>query len=314
MIVEKTISIRRLLPIIWKRLALMALISAAIVVPMELFGLERYAIGMTTPLILGTAISIFLGFRTNSAYERWMSGRAIFGDICASVRNLALVLARVDERYRNLKTGKDSAKAPAIMTRMIRRGIALLYTFGAELQNRPDPFDFETAEELLLPEELDMLRRTPNPSLRMLFEQSKDFRAAAAQGQFLDGEHFEIVGIQRELSRLMNQAQALNNTPFPTHYTYFTDVFVWLLVVLLSLSLPATEVASIYVIPLVVIIGWTFSMIEGIGSYMDYPWMDNRNTVPVRFLAREQERQLRQLALGEDRELERFTPVEGALY
>lgn len=292
----------------------MALISAGIVVPMQIFGLQEYAIGMTTPLILGTAISIFLGFRTNSAYERWMSGRQVFGDICSNVRNLALLMARIDERYRNIRTGKDSAKAAPIMNRMIRRGIAMLYSYGSELQGSPDPMNFETVDSLLSEEEAAMLKDHPTPTLRMLFEQGRDFRAAHAEGQFTDGEHFEFVAIQRELNALLNRAQIFNNTPFPTHYTFFTNVFVWLLVILLSLSLPATEVEAIYVIPLVVIIGWTFTMIEGIGSYMDYPWAQNRNVVPVRYLARIQERDIRRIAFGEVDLPDAFKPVEGALY
>lgn len=314
MIVEKTISIRRLIPIIWKRIALMTLISASIVIPMEVLDLKNYSISMTTPLILGTAISIFLGFRTNSAYDRWMSGRRAFGALCEQSRNLALLLARIDEPYLNRTTGKVSRKAKPIMERMIRRSVAFLYIYGRELQGNPDPVDFDTAADLLSAEDMAALRHHPHPSVYLQFLQSRDFRAAANEGQFLDGEHFEFVAIQRETAGLMNQCGMLNNTPFPTHYTFFTDVFVWLLVILLSLSLPAEEIGSIYVIPSVVLIGWIFSMIEGIGDYMDYPWRPNRNAVPVVFLAREQEREIRRIALGEDHGLTRAEAVEGALY
>ena len=314
MIVDKHISIRRLIPIIWKRLALMALISAAIVVPMELLDAKRYGISMTTPLILGTALSIFLGFRTNSAYERWMSGRRLFGEICQNARNLALICARIDERYANRLTGMDSADAPAVMQRLIRRGAALVHIIGRELKGEAEPAAFDTAPQLLDAPTLNELKASPHPALRLLFLMSRDFRQAADEGQFLDGEHFEYVAIQRNFAHLMSQCQLLNNTPFPTHYTFFTDVFVWLLVVLLSLSLPANEVLGYYAIPIVVLIGWTFSMIEGIGDYMDYPWMPNRNAVPVEFLAREHEREVRRIALGEDHQLSRVQPIEGALY
>ena len=315
MIVEKTISIRRLIPIIWKRMALMAIISAAIVVPMELLDAKRFAIGMTTPLILGTAISIFLGFRTNSAYERWMTGRATFGRLCTQVRNLSLLLARIDgEAYLHRSDRSVSRRAKPVMDRMIRRGLAFLHVFGRELKGESDPTNFDTVGDLLGGDELAKLKAHPHPSAQLLYWQSKDFRDAHDEGQFTDGEHFEFVAIQREISGIMSECAALSNTPFPTHYTFFTDVFVWLLVVLLSLSLPGEEANGIYVIPMVVIIGWTFSMIEGIGDYMDYPWLPNRNAVPVEFLAREMEREVRAVAFGEDHGLPRIEPVEGALY
>lgn len=314
MIVEKTISLRRVFPIIWKRLAIMAIISTVIVVPMEVFDLEEHAIGMTTPLILGTALSIFLGFRTNSAYERWMNARGIFGSICASTRNLAAVLARKDEPYTNLETGEVSSKAPIIMNRMIRRGIALLHIFGAELRDDKDPLDFETVDDLLSEDDQKTLSTSSFPSIHLLFLQARDFRSASAEGQFIDGDHFEVVAIQRELNALINQAVSIKTTPFPTHYSYFTNLFVWLLVILMSLSLPANESNSIYVIPLIVIIGWIFSMIEGIGDYMSDPWVLNRNIVPMRFLAREHERQIRAIALQDKTHLPSVKVEDGALY
>lgn len=313
MIVEKTIKFRRLIPIIWKRILKMTIISALIVVPIVYFNLNQFTIGMTTPLILGTAISIFLGFRTNSAYERWSRGRALFGEIGANTRNLALLCARVDEAYKNRHTGKVSKKAAKIMPRMIRRAIALMWILNYQLKDVA-PLTVEGLDGFLEAEELQGLEHSQNPALQLLFNQSRDFRMAADEGQFLDGEHFEFVGIQRNIGAQMTQCFSLKNTGFPTHYTYFTDLFVWLLVVLLSLSLPANENSGYYAIPLAVLIGWIFSMIEGIGDYMDYPWVNNRNVVPMDFLTRSHEIDLRALALGETNLPPQILPQEGALY
>ena len=68
----------------------MAILSAFFVVPIVFFGLDQFTIGMTAPSILGTAISIFLGFRTNSAYDRWFQGRTYWGEIGAATLNLSL--------------------------------------------------------------------------------------------------------------------------------------------------------------------------------------------------------------------------------
>lgn len=313
MIVEKHIKFRRLIPIIWKRIALMTLLSGLIVVPIVFFDLRQFTITMQAPLILGTAISIFLGFRTNSAYDRWFQGRGLWGDVGANVRNMALLFARVDQRYKNRNTGKDSKAAAEIMPRMIRRGLAFMWILNYQLKDLP-PLSHPSLKEFLPPEELKELEDNHNPSLKLLFTQSKDFRLAADEGQFLDGEHFEYVGIQRELARLLTNCFALKNTGFPTHYTYFTDLFVWLLVILLSLSLPANENSGYYAIPIAVLIGWIFSMIEGIGDYMDYPWSNNRNIVPMDYLTRGHERDIRAFALGETDLPPEIQPDQGALY
>jgi len=313
MVVEKHIKFRRLIPIIWKRIAMMTLLSACIVVPIVYFDLRQFTITMQAPLILGTAISIFLGFRTNSAYDRWFQGRGYWGEVGANIRNLALLCARVDQRYKNRNTGKDSKQAAEIMPRMIKRGLAFMWVLNHQLKGLP-PLSHEGLEEFLEPEELKALKDVHNPSMKLLYTMGKDFRTVTDEGQFLDGEHFEYVGIQRELARLMTSCFSLKNTGFPTHYTYFTDLFVWLLVVLLSLSLPANENSGYYAIPIAVLIGWIFSMIEGIGDYMDYPWSNNRNVIPMDFLTRQHERDILAFALGEAELPPEIEAKDGALY
>jgi len=273
MIVENTIKFRRLIPIIWKRLAKMTLLSSLIVIPIVIFDLQH-----------------------------WFLGRSLWGEVGASTRNLALLCGRVDESYKNRQTGKVSTKAKPIMRRIINRALALMWVLGRQLKDLP-PTDHPDLKDFLEQE------------LKLLFNQSKDFRAAYDEGQFIDGEHFEYVAIQRELASLMTRCYSLKNTRFPTHYTYFTDLFVWLLVVLLSFSLPANESNGLYAIPIAVLIGWIFSMIEGIGDYMDYPWANNRNVVPTDFLTRGHEIDIRAYALGQTENLPpELKPVEGALY
>lgn len=313
MVVDKHIKFRRLIPFIWKRIAVMTLLSSIIVVPIVFFDLRQFTIGMTAPSILGTAISIFLGFRTNSAYERWTRGRAIWGEIGASTRNLALVCARADERYRSRSTGRASPKASIVMPRMIRRGLAYMWVLNWQLKDL-DPTGYEHLSDLLDEAELKSLKDEHNPSLKLLFNQNYDFYIATDEGQFLEGEQFEFMAIQRELASLSTQCFSLKNTGFPTHYTYFTDLFVWLLVILLSMSLPGHENSGYYAIPFAVLIGWIFSQIEGIGNYMDYPWSNNRNVVPADFLTRQHERDIRAYALGEKTLLPEIKPIDGALY
>lgn len=313
MVVEKHIKFRRLIPIIWKRIAVMAIISALFVVPIVFFDLNQFTIGMTAPSILGTAISIFLGFRTNSAYERWFQGRAYWGEIGAATRNLSLLCARENEPYTNRLEGGVSDKAAIIMPRMTKRGLAFMWVLSRQLKDLP-PLGAENMETLLEANEMKSLEGIHNPAVKLLFNQSRDFRLAMDEGQFTEGEHFEFIAIQRQLSALVSQCSSLKDTGFPTHYTYFTDLFVWLLVILLSMSLPGQENLGYFAIPIAVLIGWIFSMIEGIGDYMDYPWLNNRNVIPTDFLTRGHEIDIRAFALGETDLPLPIKQKDGALY
>lgn len=311
MIVEKRISFRRLLAIIWKRIIVMFLLATAIILPIMYFDLRDVTLDMTTPLILGTAISIFLGFRTNSAYDRWFLARGRWGRMRAASRNLSLILARHDEDYINLKTGKKSKLAATVMPRMIRRNIAWLWVLGRQLKGLPP---FQGVEHLITAEDMEAIKDVHNPAFKLLFLQSRDFRIAQKEGQFADGEHFEIVAIQRELVAEQTGCEGLKNTPFPTHYSFFTHVFIWLLLALLSFSLPGLEQIGYLAIPGVVLIGWIFFMVDGIGSYMEEPFVNNRNVIPVDALARSLEIDLKAIALGDKDVPEPIQPIEGALY
>jgi putative membrane protein len=52
------------------------------------FHITRISIPIAIPAILGTVISLLLGFRSNQAYERWWEARIIWGAVVNDSRNL----------------------------------------------------------------------------------------------------------------------------------------------------------------------------------------------------------------------------------
>lgn len=73
---------------IWKRL--LALFAFSVVIT-ALFWLNEIEHGLTTApfTIVGFAVSIFLGFRNNAAYDRWWEARTEWGRMILCVRALA---------------------------------------------------------------------------------------------------------------------------------------------------------------------------------------------------------------------------------
>ena len=288
---------------------LIAAVGALVVLEV---GAKYVFLSTAIPTILGTALSIFLGFRTNSAFDRWMKARGYWSDILAASESFCLTLARVDgESYLNYETGKPSSIAAEVMPRMIRRNIAWAWCLNYQLKRLPP---LKGLEKYLSAEEYEALTTFENPALKMLYNQSQDFRIVSSEHQFIDGEHFEIVAMMREMVNAQYKCEGMQTTPFPTHYTFFTDVFIWMLVVLMAFSLPTLDNVGYFSIIAVVIIGWVFSMINGIGAYMEEPFINNRNVIPMNALSRKLERNLLQIALEEKDIPPPMTPIEGALY
>ena len=291
----------------------MFVLSASIVVPIVYFNLRHITIDMTTPLILGTAISIFLGFSTNASYDRWFSARGSWGDLNANTRNMALVIARFNPGRSDDMHQPTPAKPSPLADRMTRRLIAWTWVLNRQLKGRSPLKDMD---RYLEPEELESLSGVHNPALKLLFNQGDDIRQAVADGQICSAgaDEFEIIAAQRELIAIQSRCEGLRTTPFPTHYTFFTDVFIWLLVILLSLSLPEVENSGYFAIPMVVLIGWIFTMVDGIGDYMDEPFEDNRNVIPMDTISRNLEIDLLAFVLGEKELPQKMEPVDGALH
>jgi putative membrane protein len=69
-----------------------ALYAAVIVAAARHYGLESSGYGLAPFTVLGVALSIFLGFRNNAAYERWWEARKLWGQLVFEIRNLARVV------------------------------------------------------------------------------------------------------------------------------------------------------------------------------------------------------------------------------
>jgi putative membrane protein len=66
-----------------------AVYAAVIVAVARHYGLESAGYGLAPFTVLGVALSIFLGFRNNAAYERWWEARKLWGQLVFEIRNLA---------------------------------------------------------------------------------------------------------------------------------------------------------------------------------------------------------------------------------
>jgi putative membrane protein len=257
--------------------------------------------------VIGTSIAIFLGFRTNSAYERWWEARKLWGAIIADSRNLV----RLASDFIGSIGEQDDASDREVVRQICYRQIAWARILDRQLKDLP-PAD--GLDQLIGAEEQASVRGAHDANLWLLSEHGRAVRDQLRRGR-LDTR--QAVVIEETISRLVDHyggCQRIKTTVFPTHYTFFTRVFIWIFIFLLACSLPSHENANHYtLIPAIFLIGWVFFMVEGIGSYMQDPFINNRNVIPMEALSRVIERDLRG-AIGETDLPEPIEPVDGALY
>ena len=154
MIVRQTTKLRRLLLRSWKK----DLFVAGFTVMIVLFykrDIFTATIPVAIPAMLGTALSILLGFRTNSAYDRWWEARKIWGAIVNDSRTFARQVLSLFK----LPAGAERVEMSAMQREMVYRQIAWNYVLARSLR-RQDPF--LDVEATLAPDEIDALRTQDN--------------------------------------------------------------------------------------------------------------------------------------------------------
>jgi len=302
MIVRKTIRLGPALRRSWKRIFIVAsYVTLAVVINQN--GVVAITVPLAIPAMLGTALSILLGFRTNSAYARWWEARQIWGAIVNDSRTFARQVTSLFFA----PDGMNSQDVASMQREMVNRQIAWNYVLARTLR-RQDPFS--DVQTILASEEIDALQLQDNRANAILQTQGNRLRDALRQ-EYVDT--FRFLPIEDTLTRLcvhMGKCERIKNTVFPAHYSFFVSVIIWLFFLLLPLGL--VESLEWVTVPVAFSVAIVFWMIESMGEAMQDPFENYETDTPMLALSRTIEINLRQ-QLGETELPEKFQPVDGVL-
>ena len=250
-------------------------------------------IPLAVPAILGTAVSLFLGFRTNSAYQRWWEARKIWGAITNNSRTLARQILTFGNAFESVNT----------RNRIIKRQIAWNWTLAYSLRNLGNS---DEAEEYLNPDELMKIQNSKHPNNILLLNQEKDL-SSLVEGQALNEFDFRTIdSTLKELTDSMGKCERIKKTVFPTQYSLYTAIFINLFLALLPFGL--VPVIGFFTLPVHFSIGFTFGMIQRIAEDMQDPFEGTQNDTAMFTMSRGIEQNLLEM-MGE-KELPEAYPVK----
>jgi putative membrane protein len=252
--------------------------------------------------MIGGALSIFLAFRNNSAYDRWWEARMLWGALVNTSRTFARqVLTLVEGSTFNRESG-DSRRS------LIELQIAYVHALRCHLR-RQNPFpEFET---ILDKEMICQLRESKNIPLALLLRKGHLLRELFESGKL---DSYRFVAIDESLTELCNiqgACERIKNTPLPRQYEYFPRVLVSVYCVLLPIGLVSgmgimTPLAS-------TLVSFIFLSLESIGKEIEAPFENSVHDTPMSSLSRTIEIDLRQ-QLGDERLPASIRPVDGFVY
>ena len=238
--------------------------------------------------IAGVALAIFLGFRNNSAYDRWWEGRKLWGGIVNQSRTLARHLLTL-----LVAPDADRTAVTELQKRVLYRHFAWLNALKQQLRGLDV---HEVIAPFLSAEEKEAAKAQKNIPAWLLHLQGKDVTEAARRGWLTD---FRLDMIDRGLTELINLqggCERIKSTPIPTAYRVFTHLFTRVYVTILPLGL--LEQVELSALPVLLGLSLAFLVLETLGRIMEDPFTLAPNALALNAICRNIEINLRQ-QLGE---------------
>lgn len=257
-----------IVPAIAPRIAFLMLFSAGLVwLDHSIPGFpEIDPIGFT---VFGIALSLFLGFRNNAAYDRWWEGRKLWGGLLADLRSFA-------------REGEIFIRDEELRQRLIRLSLAFIHLHRANLRRLVD-------DELARRFGGD-LADAPHPPCAAL-DRIADELAGAVRSGAIDG--FGAKALQERLSNLTLQqagCERLGNTPLPYVYSLlvYRTTYLYCLLLPLALAGPAGWMTPLFV----GIVAYVFLGLAEVTEDLSHPFGTTQNALPLDAMCRSAERGL----------------------
>jgi putative membrane protein len=238
--------------------------------------------------LMGLPLAIFLGFRNNSAYDRYWEGRKQWGDLVTRSRNLARqCLSLVDD---GLPLGEDAAGPRA---RMLRRAIAHAHALRHHLRRSDAASD---VAPWLAPEEWDRVRAMPNLPQALLLEMGADLGQCLRERRVDPNLGAAIDATLGAMTGIATACERLRGTPIPFSYTLLLHRTAYLYCVLLPFGL--VDTVGLLTPVVTAVVAYTFFGLDALGDEIEEPFGTSDHDLPLDAMCRTIEIDVR-AALGE---------------
>ncbi len=336
MFTTKRVPFAVVFPFAWRSGLLFLAYSIGICSLYTFAGWTFLAIPFVPIATIGTAVAFYVGFKSNSSYDRLWEARRVWGSLVNASRSWSIMVLD----YITNRDAPDPLPANElhqIHHELIYRHLAFMTALRVQLRQKPvwtqhrDPahdmieriaefrqcsLDKELSR-FMSKAEVEALIKHPNPATILLRQQSAQLANLRALGHLSDFHHIDLTRMLTEFYNQQGASERIKSFPFPRQYAFFSFVFVWLFIFVLPYGL-LTEMAKIsgwhiwLTVPFFTIIAWVFNTMEVVGDTSENPFENSINDVPLTAICRVIEIDLRDM-LGETNLPQRVQPVNSIL-
>ncbi|HWN69803.1 MAG TPA: bestrophin family ion channel [Haliangium sp.] len=295
---------------VWLRLAIITTVAVAVTVVHDIYHLFDTSLTPTPFTLVGLALSIFLGFRNNTSYDRYWEGRKLWGALVNTARTAArqsvTLLGPLPDAAPPASADAE-AKVTSRRREIVHAVIAYVHALRMHLR---DIDDVEALRPFLDPALLAMLPAEHNRPYAILRYLGQLVRSAWTDGLVHTVHLPALDATLVALADIQGGCERIKNTPIPFPYT----VIIHRIVAVYCMAMPFGLVDTIGPLtPLVVIfVAYTFFGLDALGDEIEDPFGTDPSDLPLDTLCRTIEINLRQ-ALGETELPPALQPVDDVL-
>ncbi|MEM9837348.1 MAG: bestrophin family protein, partial [Bacteroidota bacterium] len=222
----------------------------------ELLDLRAYLTMDTTVFsLLGVILSIFLGFRTNTAYDRWWEARKQWGALVNNCRNMAIYVDSMwpeEDRAIRRFMAKHISNFCLALAEHLRDGTKL------------DKLVYLNENEVAYYESKNHI---PNFIALRIYQRMAD---AHRQGHINEGDYINIKAQHQSLLDILGACERIKKTPIPFSYAVYLKIFITAYALILPFGL--TAIFHWLTIPLAMFIFFALVGIEMMGQEIEDPF------------------------------------------
>jgi len=253
--------------------------------------------------VIGTALAFLIGFRNNSAYDRWWEARKIWGKLVNDSRHFSLKVISFLSNKNN--SDLPNEKIQSAQKRLVYRHIAFVWAVNKHLRKLEWQ---ETISPFISTEELEELKENKHIPLALLKKQVLDIKSLFEEKYFDDFRHISLDNIMENFNDALGKSERIKNTVFPMQYNWYMQYAIWVFLLILPISMAGY--VGLWFLPLSLLVGYVFILLEYLGRHIENPFENHPNDTPIDALSRTIEINLREV-LGEKNLPSKIEPLEG---
>jgi ion channel-forming bestrophin family protein len=303
MIITRNIKWNLILFYTWKSLLYYTLLSIVVYLLHDYFRVANLSVPFTAITAIGTALAIYLGFKNNSAYERWWEARKLWG----SLINYSRVLQRqincfiVSEKI-------DEQEVALFKERILLRHIAYVnalrvflripngYNVNPNQELYEESNEYEEIRKFLPEAEFKIFYTYKNAPNYLLSIQGEEIKAAFEKRWISDYRFVRLEETLIEFNQIQGGCERIKNTPFLRQFSFFSRVFVFIHASLIPFAFVKDLGWSM--IPLSILISFVFLALDLIGDRTEDPFENRLEDIPLNAICVTIERDIKE-GMGE---------------